>query len=141
MLNQGTTQIDSALAQAFITALPDMPVSADGIAFDPPDTGLYCALSNVTADTVSVTLGDEGEDEATGYFQIIIWGDQDTGKSVFTSTADTLRATFRNGRGFVYQDQTVNIRFSRTSPFRYVSGKACLVVQHYWRARIKRINQ
>lgn len=131
-------KINSALVQAFGGVGFDIPVSYELRKFDPPARGPWVAIKNFPADKYPVTLGAQGEDNVTGFFQVTIYVPENDGIKRITEYVDSVIDHFKIGRRFHYQGQEVRVRRVEPSPFHKVQERHVSTVSIYWDSRTQR---
>ena len=129
--------INAALVTAYMAhRTPSLPTAYEGRDFTPPGGQPWARVLNVPADKYVNTLGDGGEDNVTGFFQMDFFVPENDGTSRLHSYADAALTHFKNGRRFTYSGQEVKIRRTALSPIRRDDASASLriTLTIYWDA-------
>lgn len=118
-------RINAALVSAAQAALvpaivPATAIAWEGKAFTPPQ-GKWAAVFRLPAGNDVASLGEGGQDDATGVFQIDVNDKEDSGTALLKE-ADKLKAYFVAGRSFTYQGQCVHVMRCDISAIRRVDG-------------------
>lgn len=129
------TDIEIALIQAVETLDAATPKGYPNKQLKDPPNSLWLAMHNMRANSRPVTLGDAGEDNHDGIFQIDINVPESEGSGNATNKADVFASFFTAGRALVYNGQNVRVISSSLSPGRYVGGyyRLSLNVRYYAR--------
>lgn len=123
------TKINAALVSAARAALvpaivPETAIAWEGKAY-PPDGEQFppkwAAVFRLPAGNDVASLGEGGQDDATGVFQIDVNDKEDSGTALLKE-ADKLKAYFVAGRSFTYQGQCVHVIRCDISAIRRVDG-------------------
>ena len=133
------TEIEKALIDAALAVDAVTPMGfPNNLLKDPPD-GLWLQLHNIHAESTPATLGNVGEDNHPGLFQIDINYPQNKGSGVSLAKADEFATFFTAGKSLLYNAQTVKVLSSTLDPARYVGGyyRLSFTVKYY--ARTTRI--
>lgn len=138
MIGEGIDFIEQALRTAVGSALAGVPIAEEGVAYNPPENALHCELTYMPASTAASTLGDEGQDENVGLYQIDIVSPISMGTGARRRLVDTLYKAFPLGRGLAYGDQVVTISSFGRSTNRTDGTDNRVAVSLYWRAYTKR---
>jgi hypothetical protein len=133
-----TTRIYQALLSAAKAALGDIPAGTPGTPFTPPVGTPYVDLTFMPNSPAVFTLGDDGEDEITGIFQILLKYPPDKGILAATRLGDTLRESFKAGHRVFYDGQEVIIRSSGLGNFNTIDNKLVNPFTIYWWALTRR---
>lgn len=105
--------INAALVSAYKAVGLNLPTAYEVRDFTPPAGQPWARVVNFPADKYVNTLGDGGQDEVTGFFQIDYYVPENDGTGRLHGYADATLNYFKNGRRFTYLGQEVKIR--RTS--------------------------
>ena len=134
------TKINAALVSAAQAAL--VPITAsiafEGKAFTPPSSGKWASVFRLPAGNDVASMGEGGQDEATGVFQIDISVPENTGTSVLLTDIDALKDAFVGGRYLEYQSHHTLIRKADPSPIRRVDGWLRISLSVYYTSRQQR---
>lgn len=84
----------------------------------PANVPLWMSLSLLPVSSHAATLGDNGEDEEKGLFQIDINVPDGTNEKTLIQTADILKSFFTSGKSLTYNGVTVVILSRVLSPGR-----------------------
>lgn len=134
------TDIEKALINSFKDfdsttprGYPNAPMTPENA----PDS-LWLNLHNLRGKTNPATLGDEGEDNNPGVFQIDLNYPKGKGTKELVDKADAIATAFPAGRVLTYNTQKVTITSTSLDPGRYVGGyyRTSLSITYY--ARTKR---
>lgn len=132
----------AALLTKLATLTGSTPIAYPNKPFTPTPGTLWLKADFVPADSSAVTLGDFGDDELTGFFQVAIMSPSGDGDVTGVKLIDTLAAGFKNGSHLVYQDRVVRISHSQNNAGSEVSIDASvwypLYLTIYWSARKQR---
>lgn len=120
------SSIDRALEVAAVAALGPAftgRIAFEGFGFSPP-VGVWAQLTNMPAGAAVSSLGEGGQDEHVGVYQIDVSVPESGGnpRAVLLGHADRIRAYFVAGRSFSYSGQVVRVRSASRSPIRRVDG-------------------
>lgn len=110
--------INAALISAYQAIGLGLPTAFPGKDFNPPASSPWARVLTVPADKNVKTLGDNGEDNTTGFFQIDFFVPENDGTSRILGYADSALLYFKNGRRFTYNGQEVKVRRSSMSGLR-----------------------
>ncbi len=107
---------------------------------DRPSGQMWASVVNFPADNYVATLGDNGEDNVTGFLQITLFTPEGQGTYTALRKVDQLLTHFKNGRVFSSGDQHVKIRRSQLTPLRPDSSMAgsSTTVSIFWDSRKQR---
>lgn len=132
--------INAALVQAYINVGLDLKTAYELRDFTPPTGSPWAAVQNFPADKYVVTLGDQGEDNITGFFQIDLHVPENDGTSRIAGYMDAILDYFKNGRIFTYGGQEVRVRRSQLTPIQPAKTSASYVstISVYWDSRKQR---
>lgn len=100
-----------------------------------PADSLWLQCYNQPSGTAPATLGDQGEDECRGFFQIDINVPKNKGTGEALNKADEFASAFTAGKSLFYNAQEVRITRTSLSPGRYVGNfyRVSLSVFYYAR--------
>ncbi len=137
-----TNKVEAALKAAYKAASPEWPTDYPAKSFNPPKDDKWARVRNFPADNSVATLGDDGEDNYAGFFQIDLFQPQDGGTKTLNDKADEYRRYFSAGRRFTYQGQEVVIRRAVPSGIGSAEGFAddVITITVYWYSRFQRTN-
>lgn len=129
--------INAALLTAYKALGLNLPTAYELRDFVPPASAPWAQVYNRPADRRVATLGDSGEDQNSGFFQINFYVPENSGTAQLLSYADTALVYFKAGRSFTYNGQVVKVRRSSPSPIRKDDGSAGYLtsVTVYWDSR------
>lgn len=109
------------LEQALINAL--RPLVPDGIAVSWPNAELgvgkgdvWWDVDNLFSETTPVTLGDKGEDQVDGFFQVLFKTKPHRGGKQVLTMCDTVASHFKAGDSFTFGKATVIIKGATARP-------------------------
>ena len=133
-------KVHQALVASFVAlGIPAANTAYEQREFTPPaDGSLWYALNNLPGGRDPKTLGDAGEDEYAGVFQIDVYGQQGQGVRPVLEAAGALTAYYKAGKSFIKDDQAVRIRKSELSTPRRDGVRLVSSVSVYWSAAIPR---
>ena len=117
-----SSSVRSALVQSFVDLAAanswDYPIIAENHPQEPNHSGIWFGLTYIPDIPDVATLGDGGEDEVRGIFQIDIFTPINTGEKEPQDLIDVMRSYFTAGRRFSYNQQEVVItQCGRTDGF------------------------
>ena len=130
--------IDKALRTAVIALLGTTPYAAEGIVFDPPQTGVYCELTNLPGLVFAATLGSGGEDEHVGLYQVDVVQPKIEGTKATDAIVSALYQAFPIGKGMQFNNQAVIVSGFQRSGRRTDGTRNRVAVSIYWRAHLTR---
>ena len=115
---------------------PDLPTAYEAKDFTPPASAPWARVLNVPADKYVQSLGDAGEDNVTGFFQIDYFVPENDGTGRLLGYADATISYFSNGRRFYYAGQEVKVRRTSLSQIRRDDASASfrITLSIYWDA-------
>ena len=91
-----------------------LPVVAwENANYEPVIGTLFIRPTNLQGETVQTGLGDNGNDETLGIYQVDVFTDSNTGKGPALSMADTIADHFKRGTSIDYN--SVNVRILSVS--------------------------
>lgn len=122
---------DSNLLLATATAF-------ENVSFTPPSSGLWYSVFYVPNVPAVSTLGDDGEDEVTGFLQIDINAPLGTGEKATNDKVDALRNVFTAGARAIYQGQEVVVVSCGRSSGRTIDSCFRVSVTIQFRANMQR---
>lgn len=127
-------KINAALVSAYQAVGLGFPTAYEMRDFRPPASGIWARVLNAPASRGVHTLGDGGEDNISGFFQIDLFIPENSGTSAVLEPMDALHKYFRPGRRFTYDGQTVRVRRTALTPARRSSDSASYrsTVTVYW---------
>lgn len=132
--------VQRALINVIVAAYPNVPTSFPEQELsdeDKPD-GLWLALHDIPVSTTPVTVGDKGEDEALGIFQIDVNMPSGRGTGPTLQKADEIASMFTSGKSLLYNAQEVRVRRTEINPGRRVGGYYRISVSINYFARFQR---
>lgn len=126
--------------QALALGLPTYYETRDDIIGTPRLDGHYASVYLLSPNRLPVTLGEGGEDEITGVFQIDFHTPENQGTGDLHDYADAACLYFVAGQGLTYLGQKVVItRATPSAIYRSsVDGTFAISVSVYYRARLVR---
>ena len=103
---------------------------------DKPD-GLWLQLNNLRVESRPVTLGNRGEDNHPGLFQIDINYPANRGTKDILLKADEIISYFTAGKSLLYNTQEVKVLSTTLDPGRYVGGyyRVSVTINYYARTQ------
>lgn len=132
----------TALMTQFKASAGTTPIAPPNKTFTPTPGVLWLKPDFVPSDDSPVTLGEFGDDELTGFFQIGIYVPAGSGDGASITMLDTLKAGFKNGSHIIYQDRVVRISHSQNNSGNEVKVDTSVwyptYLTVYWSARRKR---
>lgn len=134
-------KVMSALMQGFKTVNDSslqLPVRWPNMKLEPPSTGGYATVDIVPSEPRVATLGQQGEDEHSGFMQVGLYYPLQDGHKAVIAAYEILRVFFVAGRFLTYGDATVTVLRCGMSPPRKQESAFTTFVTVYWRARINR---
>lgn len=130
--------VQSALVTSF-DALDLGPTSFENREFTPPNDGsLWYELFTLPGGRDPFTMGDEGDDEYTGVFQIDVNGPVGEGTRTIVDAAGFLTAFYKAGKVVSSNGRDVKIHRSEISQARPGAASVVISVTVYWRTMIPR---
>lgn len=126
--------INAALVTAYKALGLDLPTAYEARDFSPPASAPWARVLNVPADKFVRSLGDSGQDNVTGFFQMDFFVPENTGTAGLHGYADTALDYFKNGRRFTYGGQGVKVRRSSLTPIRRDQSSASygITISVFW---------
>lgn len=123
-------KVKSALITAYKNGgfFSDANTRWENSTFTPPNATPWAAVSYIPAQPDVATLGDDGEDEVRGIFQIDLNYPVNSGTQASEQKADSIAQLFKAGERFTYSGQQVVIRSCGRS--------ASYVADSWWRTNI-----
>lgn len=117
-------RIDRALERAAAMALAPLPIATEGNPFTPPVNGPWAQLFNLRAGVPIATLGEGGQDDHLGIYQIDVNVPESSAqpRPVLLGWVDVLRTAFVAGRLLTHEGQGVRVRNTDISSIRRVDG-------------------
>lgn len=133
------TQVYQAILAA-VKAVPGMvPMSVPAKPFDSPaDGSAYANFTHHPNVPETFTLGNSGEDQQTGFSQVLLRYPPDKGIFDASRLGDVLRSNFKAGQRLIYEDQVVVIVRSGLGQFSIVDNRLVNPFTIYWYALIRR---
>lgn len=98
----------------------------------------YANISVTHSDPVPVTLGKTGEDNHTGFLQIMLKYPLNEGNSDAMTLSQSLCTIFQAGVKCIYQGQVVNVTRAGIGAAMEIDDLYCIPVTVYWYARVRR---
>ena len=98
-----------ALTEAVLTALGTTPVARENVVFVKPSNSKWAEIFWMSNQPRGFTLGDTGQDKATGIVQVDFHYPAGSGDAAATADTDTFRAAFKAGHGFIHDGQSIVI--------------------------------
>lgn len=131
-------QIDSALITLYQSIVAGVPTAYPNMPDVTDTTGVWATVNNVKVMSDPITLGNTGEDEVTGYFQVVVSDKLDVGTSGIETVREVVRSGFKIGSSSAFGTQVVQFISVKLSPVFKNGNYATGVIQIFWRARISR---
>lgn len=130
-------KIEQALINAYVALGYTYPISYPDKVLsdaDKPDN-FWIGLHNLRSLSSPVTLGQDGEDNHPGLFQIDINYPRNKGSALVLQKADEIKGSFKAGTSFTYDGQVVTVLGVSLNSGRQVDGyyRASLTVSYYAR--------
>ena len=116
-----------------------LPVSYEGLDFDPKEYDAYLACYVLRAPTLQAELGPQGCDAHTGIFQVDVNYREGGGPTEALNKADEVNAYFKSGAYFTDSTETVNIKNVSASRLNIVGGWATINLTIEYQVYSKRI--
>lgn len=133
------TLIDSFLDLMDGLGIPYTHVAIEQREFNPPaDASMWYALANIPSARDPRTMGQYGNDEYVGIFQIDVSGQQGQGVRPVLEAAGVLTAHYTAGKSFTKDGQAVRIRKSEVASPKRIGVRLVVSVSVYWSAAIPR---
>lgn len=130
--------VHSALVASFV-GLALGPTAYEEREFTPPASNvIWYALFNLPAGRTPDSLGDAGQDDYAGVFQIDVNGPIGEGVRSVIDAAGAITAFYTAGKRIVSGAQTVTIRKSELSQPRKDDVRLTVSVSVYWSSMISR---
>ena len=128
-------EIEKALIQSALSVDNTTPASFPNKELKDTPDGLWLQFNNVRSESNPATLGDAGEDNHLGFFQIDINYPANKGSKAVLEKADQFSSYYTAGKSLVYNAQEVKVLSCSLSPGRYVGGyyRTSLTVNYYAR--------
>lgn len=132
------SDIEKALIKGYTDLALGYPTSYPAAELDPnnqPSDAPWIALHNLRAESLPATLGNQGEDNHPGLFQIDINTPKNKGSGQSLQIADTILGSFTSGNTLIYNAQEVKISSTSLSPGRYIGGfyRVSVTITYYAR--------
>ena len=115
----------------------DLPVSFPNISYDASEKA-FAELDILPSQPNAVTMGDYGEDEHKGIFQIDLYYPTGKGDMAILTKADQIARHFKAGTKYSYESQEVFIESCGVSNGRQEQGRYRMIITINYRARISR---
>lgn len=131
------TEIRAALVQATVNAALGIPVGYENVTFDKPVAPNPWAYAfNLPVNSSPATLGDQGEDEHKGIWQIDLNFPMREGEVAVNLVAGLVRTYFRAGRKFINGSSKVTITSCSRSRGREAEGfwRVSMSINYFARA-------
>ncbi len=128
--------INAALITAYKAVGLGLPTAYELRDFTPQASQPWAKVTNLDAGRSPDTLGDEGQDEHRGVFQVDVYVPENDGTARILGYAESLLSYFKAGRRFTYNGQNVRVRYSSPSSIRKDDSSASYVksVSVYWQS-------
>lgn len=94
-------KINAALVSAYQALGLNLPTAYEMRDFTPPSSGMWARVLNAPATRSVRTLGDGGEDNITGFFQVDIFTPENSGTAPVLRVMDRVHEYFKIGRAHV----------------------------------------
>lgn len=126
--------INAALVTSYKAVGLNLPTAYEARDFTPPASAPWARVRNIPADKYVDSLGRNGQDNVTGFFQIELYVPENDGTGRLHGYADAVLDYFWNGRRFSYGGQEVKVRRTAMSPIRRDDKAASfsLFLSVYW---------
>jgi len=102
--------IQAALDTKLNTISPAVATAWENKTYKPVKGTLYIRPTNLPGDTVQAGLGDTGEDNTIGVYQVDVFAPGGKGKKAAVDQADTIANLFKRGTDMVYNSRTVRVQ-------------------------------
>lgn len=132
--------INAALVSAYQSIGLGLPTSYEGRSFTAPSGQPWARVQNFPAKKFVHSLGVNGDDKVTGFFQIDLFVPKDDGTGRLLGFVDSVLSHFENGRRFSYNGREVRITNSSLSPIRKDPSTAdnYFNISVYWESTVQR---
>lgn len=132
--------INAALLTAYQGIGLALPTAYEAKDFSPPSSGAWARVNNFPADRNVHTLGSNGKDNVSGFFQITFFVPENDGTGRILGYADAALAYFENGRRFTYGGTEVKIYRSEMTQIRKDpdSARNSIALSFYWDSAVSR---
>jgi hypothetical protein len=129
------TDIEKALIAAALSVDAVTPIAYPNDVLETKPDGLWLQFFNLRGLSNVATLGDAGEDNHPGVFQIDINQPENKGSKDVLAKGDEFATFFKAGKALTYDSQIVRILSCSLGPGRYVGGyyRLSLSVNYYAR--------
>lgn len=117
-------KINAALLEAYRAIGLDLPTMYEMRDYRPPASSIWVKVTNMPAARSVRTMGDGGEDDITGVFQIDVHVPENSGTAAILRPVDKIHNHFHPGRRFTYEGQQVKVLRSSLTPVRKLSDSA-----------------
>lgn len=138
------SEIDSSLISSMLTALPEAVGATqfeNAKPFDPKGKPLWFQVFNLTNPAEAITLGDGGQNNITGVFQINIMVPLGTSVFATNTVIEKVNNFFAIGKGLTYGDTTLRVtRCGKSGSSGESQGYYRTMVSIFWEARFQRYN-
>lgn len=127
-------KINAALVTAYQALALDLPTAYEMRDFTPPASGRWARVLMVPSMRAAHTMGEGGEDNISGFFQIDVFVPENSGTGWTLRTMDAIHSHFHPGARFTYDGQVVRISRSSLTPARRDQSSASYrsTVTAYW---------
>jgi hypothetical protein len=133
-----TTNIRSALVTRLEALSLSQSISYENIQFSPPSDDIWLRFNFIPTNTLPVTLGQGGDDEAVGMAQIDVFAPTNTGTSEPYALAEIVKNTFVVGNIFEYNTTKVRITSTRIDIIGTIENQYHIAVTVNWSAYLQR---
>lgn len=132
------TDIQKALVAAVITADPTTPKGYPNRPLDDndkPTNGIWLQMHNLRGESLPATLGNAGEDNHPGLFQIDVNYPRNVGDGPLLQKVDEIASFFTAGKLLTYNTQNVRVQSTSVTQARVVGGyfRISVTVTYYAR--------
>lgn len=86
------------------------PIAWENRPYEPSLGTLYARPTLIPGDMVQASLGDSGQDQSVGVYQIDVFAEAGQGKNEAVVMADTIANHFKRGTELTYNSRVVRIR-------------------------------
>lgn len=108
--------ISAALDGRLNTMASLPPVAWENVEYAPVVGTLYLRPTLLMGDSTQASLGDSGEDENIGVYQVDVFAEAGTGKNAAIVMADNIANHFKRGTDMVYNGRTVRVQSASRGP-------------------------
>lgn len=138
------SEIDSCLVSSMLSALPEANGSTqfeNAPVFDPKGKPLWFQVFNLCNPAEVITLGEGGQNNITGVFQINIMVPLGSSVLVTNQIVEKVNNFFAIGKGFTYGATTLRIkRCGKAGSSGEAQGYFKTMLSVFWEARFQRYN-